>query len=74
MWALDPRRVRLNGHVMVVALAILALGAGLAAQLSAATVLEDAGVVVIVAALVTLAVEVPRIVPRPDGGRRTRRS
>jgi hypothetical protein len=59
---------------MVAALAILALGAGLAAQLSEATVLEDAGVVVIVAALVTLAVEVPRIVLDRDGGRRMGRS
>jgi hypothetical protein len=59
---------------MVAALAILALGGGLAAQLSEATVLEDAGVVVIVAALVTLAVEVPRIVMGRDGGRRMGRS
>ena len=59
---------------MVAALAILALGAGLAAQLSEATVLEDAGVVVIVAALVALAVEVPRIVLGDDGGRRMGRS
>jgi hypothetical protein len=66
--------VRLNRHLTAVALAILAFGAGLAAQLSEATVLEDAGVVAIVVALVTLAVEVPRIVLGPDGGRRIGRS
>jgi hypothetical protein len=66
--------VRLNRHLTAVALAILAFGAGLAAQLSEATVLEDAGVVAIVVALVTLAVEVPRIVLGPDGGSRIGRS
>jgi hypothetical protein len=66
--------VRLNRHLAAVALAILAFGAGLAAQLSEATLLEDAGVVVIVVALVTLAVEVPRIVLGPDGARRIGRS
>jgi hypothetical protein len=66
--------VRLNRHLAAVTLAILAFGAGLAAQLSEATLLEDAGVVVIVVALVTLAVEVPRIVPDPDGARRIGRS
>lgn len=66
--------MRLNRHLVAAALAILALGAGLAAQLSQATAVEDAGVAVIVAALVTLAVEVPRFVLGPDGGHRTRRS
>jgi hypothetical protein len=66
--------VRLNRHLVVAALAVLALGGALAAQLSEATILEDAGVVVIVAALVTLAVEVPRIVLGSDGGRRMGRS
>ncbi|MDX6726536.1 MAG: hypothetical protein QOK49_1341 [Baekduia sp.] len=66
--------MRLNRHLTAVALAILAFGAGLAAQLSEATVLEDAGVVAIVVALVTLAVEVPRTVLGPDGGRRIGRS
>jgi hypothetical protein len=66
--------VRLNRHLVAAAMAILALGAGLAAQLSQGTAVEDAGVAVIVAALVTLAVEVPRFVLGPDGGRRTRRS
>jgi hypothetical protein len=66
--------VRLNRHLTAVALAILALGAGLAAQLSKATLIEDTGVVVIVAALVILAVEVPRIVLGPDGGHRIGRS
>ena len=66
--------MQLTRHVTAVALAILALGAGLAAQLSKATVLEDAGVVVIVVALVTLAVEVPRMVLGPDGSRRMGRS
>jgi hypothetical protein len=74
IWAPDPRGVQLNRHLTAVALAMLTLGAGLAAQLSEATLLEDAGVVVIVAALVTLAVEVPRIVLGPDGGRRMGRS
>jgi hypothetical protein len=74
MCASDPRCVRLNRHLTLVALAVLALGAGLAAQLSEATLVEDAGVVVIVAALVTLAVEVPRAVLGPEGGRRMGRS
>jgi hypothetical protein len=64
----------LTRHHAAAALASLALGGGLAAQLSDATLLEDSGVVVIVAALATLAIEVPRIVGRPDGGRRTGRS
>jgi hypothetical protein len=66
--------VQLSGHLTAVALAIPGLGGGMAAQLSDATLLEDAGVVVIVSALVTLAVEVPRIVLRSDGGRRMGRS
>jgi hypothetical protein len=74
MCAADARRVQLDRHLAAVALAVLALGAGLAAQLADATPFEDAGVVVIVAALVTLAVEVPRIVLGPDSGRRMRRS
>jgi hypothetical protein len=66
--------VRRSRHFTAVALGVLALGAGLAAQLSATTLVEDAGVVVIVAALVTLAVAVPRIVLGPDGGRHIGRS
>jgi hypothetical protein len=74
MCASDPRWVRLDRHLTLMALAVLALVAGLAAQLFEATLVEDAGVVVIVAALVTLAVEVPRAVLGPKGGRRMGRS
>jgi hypothetical protein len=66
--------VRPNRHLTAVVLAIVAFGAGLAAQLAEATLLEDAGVVAIVAALVVLAVEVPRVVGGPDGGRDIGRS
>ncbi|MCW3021173.1 MAG: hypothetical protein JWR30_495 [Conexibacter sp.] len=66
--------MRLNRHLTAAILALLAFGAGLAAQLSDATLVEDAGVVAIVVALVTLAVAVPRIVLGPDGGRRMGRS
>ena len=74
MSAVEPRRVRIDRHLTLVALAILALGAGLATQLSDATLLEDSGVALVVAALVTLAVEVPRVVLGSDDGRRMRRS
>jgi hypothetical protein len=66
--------MQLTRHVAAVALATLAFAAGLVAQLSEAGLVEDAGVVVIVAALVTLAVEVPRIVLGPDRDRPVGRS
>jgi hypothetical protein len=74
IWGPDPGAVRPNRHHAAVALAILALAGGLATQLSQATLVEDGGVVVIVAALVTLAVEVPRVILGANPGRRTRRS
>ena len=74
MSSVEPRRVRIDRHLTLVALAILALGAGLATQLSDTTLIEDAGVALIVAALVTLAVEVPQVVLGPEDGRRMRRS
>jgi hypothetical protein len=68
--------MRLNRHSAAVALAALALGAGLAVELTegAGALLEDAGVVVVVVTLVILAVEVPRIVLRRDARRGIGRS
>jgi hypothetical protein len=60
--------MRLNRHSSAAVLAVLALGAGLAAQLVEDAVLEDAGVIVIVVTLVVLAIEVPRIVLGHDAG------
>jgi hypothetical protein len=60
--------MQLSRHSSAVVLAVLALGAGLAAQLVEDAVLEDGGVIVVVVALVVLAVEVPRIVLGHDAG------
>jgi hypothetical protein len=66
--------MHLNRHASAALLAVLALGAGLAAQLTQDRLLEDAGVVVTVVTLVILAVEVPRIVLGRDAGRGMGRS
>jgi hypothetical protein len=66
--------MRLNRHSTAALLAVLALGAGLAAQLTEAAIPEAAGVVVIVVTLVILAIEVPRVVLGRDGGRGMGRS
>jgi hypothetical protein len=66
--------MHVNRHAAAALLAVLSLGAGLAAQLTEDRLLESAGVVVIVVTLVILAVEVPRIVLGRDARRGMGRS
>ena len=51
-------------------LAVLALGGGVAVQFAAVPLLDDGGIVAIVASLVVLAITVPRIVSGGGTGRR----
>jgi hypothetical protein len=66
--------MHVNRHTSAALLAVLGLGAGLAARLTEDRFLEDAGLVVIVVTLVILAVEVPRIVLGRDARRGMGRS